>query len=99
MRKWLVTMLIGILFALGACSNETEEATSEAGEVDVEEMEEILKDSCISCHSGDFALSAGETDLPVEDIQDLILNGIGTMPAIDSVSEEEALELAKYLAK
>lgn len=78
----------------------TEEVSEEgSAEVDVDAMEEILKESCISCHSGDYALSVGDTDLPVDEIQDLIINGIGNMPPTENITDEEAYELAKYLAK
>lgn len=102
MKKWLVAILVGVLFTLGACGNDADETATDGDtseEVDVAAMEEILKESCVSCHADGFALEAGETDLPVDEIQDLIINGIGSMPAIDEVSEEEALELAQYLAK
>lgn len=75
---------------------EEDEAT-EVAEGDVVEPEEIYKESCASCHSGDFDFGQGEVDLSVEEIEDLILNGIGNMPAID-VSEEEANALAIYLS-
>lgn len=108
MRKWMIALIGMTLFVLGACgSDTTEEATTdneteEAVEtVDTEAMEELLKESCISCHSGDFALSEGGTDLPVDEIRDIIVDGVGDMPPTptDEVSEEEALELAEYLAK
>lgn len=110
MKKWLIAILVGVLFTLGACNSDTDETSTETQEpgiaevddevvVDADEMETILKESCLSCHSGDYALHAGETDMSVEEIEDLIVNGIGTMPAIHEVSSEEAHALATYLAK
>lgn|SRR5699024_6009825 len=66
---------------------------------DVVDVEELIKSNCASCHSGDFELAAGESNLSAEEIEDIIKDGIGSMPAIDSVTDEETTMIANYLAQ
>lgn len=80
-----------------ADKNETT-TEGERAENEVATAEELVKSNCASCHSGDFELVAGESDLTVDEIEDIIKNGVGSMPAID-VTDEEATMIAEYLAQ
>ena len=95
MKKWLTVLILGLVLVLGACGGDDAE---EAGddEIDVAAAEELVKSNCASCHSGDFELVPGDYDLSLEEMEDIILNGVGEMPAID-VTDEEATLISKYL--
>src|SRR5690625_2455624 len=71
---------------------------NQAEEADSVDAEELVKSNCASCHSGDFELVAGGSNLPAEEIEDIIKNGVGSMPAIEDVTDEEAKSIANYLA-
>ena len=66
--------------------------------------EEIFANSCASCHGGDLTGGAGPdltavgATLSEEDINDVIINGQGTMPA-GLIQGEEANEVAAWLAE
>lgn len=72
---------------------EEEEGRLEGGTIS---PEELIENSCAECHAGDFALNEGAYDMSLEEMEDIILNGIGTMPAID-VNDDEATAIAEYL--
>lgn len=101
MRKWLLAIVFGSVLVLGACGGDDggDDATSDDGESEsvTAEVEELVKDNCASCHSGDFGLTPGDTGFSEDELVDIIKDGIGDMPSID-VSDDEATEIAKYLA-
>lgn len=76
----------------------TEEESKEVEEGAVVDPEELVKDHCASCHTGDFQLVAGESEQSFEEMKEIILEGIGSMPAIE-VTEEEADAISEYLVK
>ncbi|GAF65940.1 cytochrome c551 [Bacillus sp. TS-2] len=104
-------LLITILSFVGLSDREAREA-EENGEGTEEEVveiddpitagEELAQQSCISCHGGDLTGGMGpdisnlEGTYSVEEIQDIILNGYESMPAIN-VNEVEADAIAQYL--
>lgn len=85
---------------------EDEAAEEDEGEstVDAGEAEEIYKQSCASCHAADLSGGAGPDlttagdDFTVEEIEDIINEGVGTMPA-GLVPEDEATVLAEWLVE
>lgn len=78
-------------------AEESEDEATDEGEGEaVSAVEELYEDSCASCHAGDFALTPGGEDFSVAELEEIILDGIGDMPAID-VSDEEATLIAEYL--
>jgi|SRR5690625_1281140 len=96
MRKWLLAIVLGSILVLGACGGG-DDASDDGGESVAAEAEELVKDNCASCHSGDFELVAGETGFSADELEDIIKEGIGGMPSID-VSDDEATAIAEYLA-
>lgn len=108
MRKWLLAIVFGSVLVLGACGGDDggnegdggDDASTEdegASESVTAEVEELVKDNCASCHSGDFGLTPGDTGFSEDELVDIIKDGIGDMPAID-VSDDEATAIAEYLA-
>lgn len=69
-----------------------------------QDPEEIFANSCASCHGGDLTGGAGPdltsvgSDHSAEDIQDIIINGQGSMPP-GIIQGEEANEVAAWLAE
>lgn len=88
---------------------DDEDATDEDADegdstVDASAAEEIYKQSCASCHAADLTGGAGPdltttgADFSVEEIEDIINDGIGSMPA-GLVPEDEATVLAEWLGE
>lgn len=71
--------------------------------VDASAAEEVYKQSCASCHAADLSGGAGPdltavgADYSADEIEDIINNGIGTMPA-GLVPADDATLLANWLA-
>lgn len=69
--------------------------------VDASEPDEIYAKSCSSCHGADLSggfgpdLQNAGNDFSADEISDIILNGVGQMPA-QSLSQEEAESLAEW---
>lgn len=83
---------------------DTEQEAEGDATVDAGAAEEIYKKSCASCHGQDLSGGAGPdltttgAEYSVEEIEDIINNGIGTMPA-GLVPADEATVLAEWLAE
>ncbi|HLQ83410.1 MAG TPA: cytochrome c [Pseudogracilibacillus sp.] len=79
---------------------ETEEVTEE----EASDPEALFANSCASCHGGDLTGGAGPdlttvgANLSAEEIEDVILNGQGTMPP-GLLQGQEANEVAAWLAE
>lgn len=81
-----------------------EEAVEEIVEFDdpIAAGEELVGGSCIGCHGQNLegasgpALTSLEGKYSAEEIADIVLNGIGSMPAMP-VNEVEADAIAQYL--
>lgn len=82
----------------GEATEETEEGETSG------DPEEIFESNCASCHGSDLSGSVGPdltkvgSDHSEEEIQDIILNGQGDMPA-GMATDEEAEVLAGWLAE
>ena len=114
-KWYVIAIVFGFLLIVRACSDKnndgtantesTEETQDETNTNDADsegeavDPEELVESNCASCHGDGFELVPGETNLSVEEIEDIIKNGIGSMPAIDSVTDEEATIIADYLAQ
>lgn len=82
---------------------ENGEAVAEGGEV-TSDAEGIFASSCASCHGADLSGGVGPdlttigSTLSQAEIEDVINNGIGTMPP-GLVNPEEATILAEWLSE
>lgn len=79
--------------------------TEDSGEVaDASAAEDLYKASCASCHGNDLsggvgpALNTIGNDLSADEIEEIILNGVGTMPA-GLLSGDDARTVAEWLAE
>jgi|SRR5690625_516487 len=94
MKKWLVAVLVGSALVLGACGGSDGEATPD----------EIYKKNCASCHGQDLSGGAGPdlatigSKYSAQEIEDIIENGIGNMPAQKKVAEDDRTTLAQWLS-
>jgi|SRR5690625_165488 len=81
----------------------TEESAEDGGAVDTAAAEDAYKASCASCHGDDLsggagpALDAVGSDYSADEIEDIIANGKGSMPA-GLISGDEATAVAEWLA-
>ncbi|ADC49161.1 cytochrome c551 [Alkalihalophilus pseudofirmus OF4] len=71
-----------------------------AGDYDAESARATYEQSCIACHGGDLQGASGPalvgTGLSAAEIQDIIQNGQGSMPA-QNLDDDEAANLAAWL--
>lgn len=79
-------------------------ATEEdGGSVDASAAEDAYKSSCASCHGQDLsggvgpALDSVGSKMSADEIEDAIVNGVGTMPA-GLLSGDDATAVAEWLA-
>ncbi|KGX87951.1 menaquinol-cytochrome c reductase cytochrome b/c subunit [Pontibacillus litoralis] len=106
-------MLIGVACTIfltwEAGSHVDWEARAKSGQI-VEEVEidtsaagyEIYKQNCASCHGAELGGGAGPalvgTELSVDEIKDITVNGLGSMPAVmKGKPEEEIQQLAEFV--
>lgn len=110
MKKWLMAVMFGAVLVLGACGGGDDGASEEPAEetggetADAGEAEDIYKNSCASCHGGDLEGGAGPdltsvgSDLSQEEIETVIEEGQGSMPA-GLVSGDDLTTLAGWLSE
>ncbi|MEC2070487.1 cytochrome c550 [Alkalihalophilus marmarensis] len=102
-----IVVMISLSF-IGLNQREAMQADEE-GEEEVTEIEdpvaageELVQASCIGCHGGDLSGGAGpaltslEGQYTQEEITDIVVNGIGSMPSVND-NEVEADAIAQYL--
>ncbi|MDY0408907.1 cytochrome c551 [Virgibacillus soli] len=111
MKKKLLAVLFGTALVLGACggggddgASKDKDTGSDTGGETASAAEEIYQQNCSMCHGQDLSGGAGH-DLrkigskhSAEEIEDIIHNGIGSMAPQKQVSDEDAKELAEWLA-
>jgi cytochrome c551 len=108
MKKWLFAVLLGSAIVLGACGGGDDGAKEDNGDdngaVDSAAAEDIFKSNCSSCHGADLSGGAGPdltnvgADHSKDDIEDIIQNGKGGMPAQSQVTGDDLDTLASWLA-
>lgn len=113
MKKWLMAVLFGTMLVLGACGGGDDSSTPDAGDngaedsgetADASAAEDLYKASCASCHGNDLsggvgpALNAIGNDMSADEIEDVIVNGVGTMPA-GLLSGDDASTVAQWLSE
>ncbi len=82
----------------------TEESTDDGGAVDTAAGEEVYQANCAMCHGADLSGGAGPglesagSNYSPEEIEDIIVNGKGSMPAQD-VSGDDLDALVSWLSE
>lgn len=93
-----------IISFVGVDQRETRENPEEEGETVELSVEDIFKNSCASCHGDDLEgknappLTEVGSKYSEEEIEDIIINGKGSMPP-GMANNQEAAELAEWLAE
>ena len=111
MKKWLVAVLFGLALVLGACGggdngdDSADSGDTNGGEViETSAGEQVYQTSCAMCHGSDLSGGAGPAlndvgaKFSAEEIEDIIVNGTGSMPA-QSVSGDDLTELVNWLSE
>ena len=93
---------IGLIFflSLEGAGNKEEAAGGESGATEEINGESIVQSTCIGCHGGDLSGGMGpalNTGLDAAHVKDVVMNGLGTMPAVIT-NEAEAQAVADYIA-
>ncbi|MBP2242017.1 cytochrome c551 [Cytobacillus eiseniae] len=112
MKKKLLALLLGSSLVLAACGggDDAKEETTDKGSTGGEtttanagDAEKFYNQKCSSCHGGDLtggvgpALDTAGANFSKEDIEGIIANGQGAMPA-GLLSGDEASQVAEWLA-
>ncbi|MGG0717185.1 cytochrome c [Robertmurraya massiliosenegalensis] len=105
--KKILTLLVGTLVLLAACSDDDSSSnTNDSGEkvpLSIEEVKNVYSQSCSRCHGQILAdgvpgdLENIGTELSEEEIDEIIRKGKGMMPG-RLVKEEEAAAIAEWLS-
>lgn len=108
MKLKLSALLLGTSLVLAACGGGGEEdnANDQGGEAPVEtaQADELVKQNCASCHGQNLEGGAGPalqnvgSKLSKDEIENIILNGQGSMPK-GLLAEDEAAVVAEWLAE
>lgn len=107
MNKKLLALVAGatLILSLGACGTK-EEDTSNSNQTASSgaEPDKVFQQSCASCHGNNLQGQVGPSLQKVgnkysqEEIEKIIVNGRGSMPA-GIVEGEDATKLAEWLAQ
>src|SRR5699024_5943716 len=109
LKKWLIAILFGTVLTLAACGggNNNDDGNNNANDGNgdsVSAAEEVYEKSCMACHGGNLDdgsapdLTAIGSKYSADEIEDIIENGIGGMPAQKQVSDDDRELLAGWLA-
>ncbi len=104
MKKTILRFVVfgGLLLALTACSGK--EDVSGSGPALDADAKELYTQSCASCHGNKLSdgyapsLDGIGEKLTAEEIEDIIINGTGSMPK-GILKGEEAKKVAEWLAE
>lgn len=100
MKKKLLALLMGTSLVLAACGGGEDEAGGDKAGAD---PEKLFNQKCSSCHGGNLEGGVGPklsdvgTRLSQEDIEGIIANGKGSMPA-KLLEGGDATAVAEWLA-
>ncbi|MFX3624782.1 MAG: cytochrome c551 [Ectobacillus sp.] len=107
MKKKFLVVAVGaaLTLSLGACGGGKEESKSPTTETaSGGAAEEIYQKSCASCHGGDLKGQVGPDLTKVggkyskEDIENIIKNGRGSMPA-GTIQGDDVTTVAQWLSE
>ncbi|CEI81207.1 cytochrome c' [Oceanobacillus oncorhynchi subsp. incaldanensis] len=101
MKKGLAALFLGMVIILGACGN-ADDTNSDSAE-NLEAGEEVYRNNCANCHGADLSGNGGPELLDIgskysqEQIEDIVQEGIGSMPPQSQVEGQDLEELASWL--
>ena len=109
MKKWMMAIGLGAMLTLGACGGGDEGKTSSDGDSDSNtasvDAEAVFAQNCAACHGQNLegmsgpALTDVGSRLSADDIENIIRNGQGGMPANVIQDDEEITAVAAWLAE
>ncbi len=109
MKKWMMAIGLGAMLTLGACGGGDEEDTSSNGDTGSNtasvDAEAVYAQNCAACHGANLEGMSGPalTDvgarLSAEEIEGIIRNGKGAMPANVIQDDDEITAVSAWLAE
>lgn len=109
MKKWMMAIGLGAMLTLGACGGGDEDTSSDGdgggSSTASVDAEAVYAQNCAACHGADLegmsgpALTDVGSRLSAEDIENIIRNGQGAMPANVIQDDEEITAVAAWLAE
>lgn len=109
MKKWMMAIGLGTMLTLGACGGGDEEEATSNGDTGSNtasvDAEAVYAQNCAACHGANLEGMSGPkladvgARLSAEDIENVIRNGQGAMPANVIEDDEEITAVAAWLAE
>ena len=90
--------MINIIFALLiACGGKSTDSSTATGDADLNNGESVYQ-SCLACHSGNgIDIETTSADLSDDELEVLIKEGEGGMPAQSALSDEDVRDVIAYI--
>lgn len=108
MKKKLLALFMGTSLILAACSGgddakekeaDSKKSSEETTTANAGDAQKFYDQKCAACHGGEIEQVAGlGADLTKEEIEDIIINGRGSMPK-GLLKDEEAAVVAEWLVE
>ena len=91
-------MFINLFVILSfACGSKTSDSSSSM-EADLDNGESIYQSSCMACHPNNgYDVEEHATDFSDEELESIITEGAGGMPAQSSLSESDVRDVIAYI--
>lgn len=109
MKKWMMAIGLGTMLTLGACGGGGDEGSSSNGDTGSNtssvDAEAVFAQNCAACHGANLEGMSGPSlqdvgaRLSAGDIEEIIRNGKGSMPANVINDDEEITAVASWLAE
>jgi len=108
MKKWMMAIGLGAMLTLGACGGGDEEETTSNGDganTASVDAEAVYAQNCAACHGANLEGMSGPklsdvgSRLSASEIEEIIKNGKGAMPANVIEGDEEITAVAAWLAE
>lgn len=111
MKKWLLAILFGTVLVLGGCgggddssddASEPAESSENGEAVETAAGEDVYQNNCAMCHGADLSGGGGPeltgvgSKFSAEELEDIIVNGTGSMPP-QNVSGDDLDALVSWL--
>jgi cytochrome c551 len=89
-----------LILGLAACGDKTGDTASseiDLSTADIENGQTVHDEVCQVCHSSNSAMADNAASLSDSQLEDVIRNGTGSMPAQSSLSDQDVVDVMGYI--
>ena len=88
-----------LVLGLAACGDKAGDTAAEIdlSTADLENGQAVHDNSCQTCHASNPALAEYASSLSDSQLYDVIVDGIGAMPAQSSLSDQDVIDVMGYI--